>query len=116
MSSISPYEEERPWGRFRRFTLNEPSTVKVISVTEGASLSLQYHQERSEFWHIISGHPTIIIGEIVTEAKPGDEFTVPVKAIHQISAPKDEVQILEIAFGNFSEDDITRLKDNYGRA
>ncbi len=109
MSSISSYEEERPWGRFRRFTLNDPSTVKVISVHAGASLSLQYHNERSEFWHVISGHPTIRIGDTIVEAKPGDEFTVPVKAIHQIAAPKDDVEILEIAFGNFREEDITRL-------
>lgn len=116
MPAITPYEEERPWGRFRRFTQNEPCTVKIISVVAGSSLSLQYHGERSEFWHILSGHPKITIGEIVTEAKPGDEFTVPVKAVHQIEAPEGDVEVLEIAFGNFREDDITRLKDNYGRA
>lgn len=28
--------ERRPWGRFERFTLNEPSTVKIIHVEPGS--------------------------------------------------------------------------------
>ena len=29
------YEEQRPWGRFRRFTLNQFSTVKLITLNPG---------------------------------------------------------------------------------
>ena len=27
--------DERPWGGFERYTLNEPSTVKIIEVAPG---------------------------------------------------------------------------------
>ena len=44
------YEEKRPWGGFRRYTHNELSTVKVITVKPGEVLSLQYHHHRDELW------------------------------------------------------------------
>ena len=37
---------ERPWGRFEQFTLNEPTTVKTITVEPGHRLSLQRHEHR----------------------------------------------------------------------
>lgn len=109
-------EEQRPWGSFRRFTLNEPSTVKLVHVDAGKQLSLQYHNDREEFWRILDGDPTIIIGENETIAKEGDEFFVPKKTHHRIRANQNNVRILELAFGAFDEQDIVRLEDSYGRA
>jgi mannose-6-phosphate isomerase-like protein (cupin superfamily) len=106
----------KPWGRFEQFTHNETTTVKIISVNKGGSLSLQTHKNRSEFWRIISGHPSITVGEKVTIANPRDEFIIEVLQPHQLEAPADDVQVLEIAYGNFEEEDIVRIKDKYGRA
>jgi mannose-1-phosphate guanylyltransferase/mannose-1-phosphate guanylyltransferase/mannose-6-phosphate isomerase len=108
-------EVKRPWGAFRQFTANEQSTVKIITIAAGGELSLQYHNDRSEFWRIISGHPTVTIGEKVTRAKAGDEFLIAKKKQHRIKAGKDGAMFLEIAFGAFDEKDITRLADKYGR-
>jgi len=108
-------DEQRPWGSFRRFTLNEPSTVKLVTVTAGKQLSLQYHNDREEFWRVLDGNPTIIIGENETIAKEGDEFVVPKKTHHRIKANEQTVRILELAFGAFNENDIVRLEDSYGR-
>lgn len=107
--------EERPWGSFRRFTKNQPSTVKIIHVNPEKQLSLQYHNNREEFWRVLDGNPTIIIGDAETLAKPGDEFIVPQTAHHRIKANDQPVRILEIAFGDFDEQDIVRLEDSYGR-
>ena len=49
------FVEERPWGRFRQFTANEPTTVKTITVDPGQRLSLQRHQHRAELWHVLAG-------------------------------------------------------------
>lgn len=106
---------KKPWGQFDQFTYNEISTVKIISVDLGASLSLQTHAHRREFWRVISGHPEVTVGENKISAKPGDEFTIAESEPHQIEAPIDAVQILEIAYGDFDEEDIIRLKDKYGR-
>lgn len=109
-------DEQRPWGSFRRFTKNEPSTVKLVLVDANKQLSLQYHNDREEFWKVLDGNPTIIIGDTETVAKAGDEFFVPKKATHRIRANDQHVRILELAFGAFDENDIVRLEDSYGRA
>ncbi|KKU74499.1 MAG: Mannose-6-phosphate isomerase, type II [Candidatus Wolfebacteria bacterium GW2011_GWA1_47_6] len=109
-------DEQRPWGSFRRFTLTEPSTVKLVSINAGKQLSLQYHNDREEFWRILDGNPTIIIGDSEVIASVGDEFFVPKKTNHRIRANDQNVRILELAFGSFDEADIVRLEDSYGRA
>ncbi len=105
----------RPWGEFTRFTDNEKSTVKLLYVRAGEELSLQYHKYRDEFWKVVVGHPRITVGDDIRDSKPGEEFTVFAKVQHQISAPTDDVIILEISTGTFDEDDIVRIKDKYNR-
>ncbi len=107
---------EKPWGKFEQFTHNESSTVKIIYVNKGGSLSLQTHKHRSEFWKVISGSPMITIGGQISEGKAGDEFNIEAQIPHRIEAPNDDVEVLEIATGNFDENDIVRLEDKYHRA
>lgn len=111
---MNTYNEKRPWGDFTRFTLNQNCTVKIINVLKGEAFSLQYHNEREEFWHIISGVGKIIIGEKIVEFKPGDEFNIPKKTNHRLEAFED-VKFLEISLGEFKEEDIVRIEDKYGR-
>lgn len=112
---MHPTTTKRPWGSFTRYTNNELSTVKLLHVNQGEQLSLQYHNKREEFWKVISGNPDIVIGDELHNAKEGDEFNIGVKVNHRISAPKDNVVILEIAKGEFDEEDIVRIDDKYGR-
>ena len=106
---------KKPWGQFDQFTFNELTTVKILSVNKGNSLSLQYHNNRSEFWRVISGHPLVTIDIEKKIANPGDEFIINKLESHRLEAPDDNVQVLEIAYGNFDENDITRLEDKYDR-
>lgn len=106
---------EKPWGKFEQFTHNEISTVKIISVDKGGSLSLQTHEHRTEFWRVLAGHPTITIGKKQFHAKPGEEYAIGKTEPHRLEALDDAVQILEIAHGVFDEHDIVRLEDKYGR-
>lgn len=112
---MEPITTKRPWGSFTRFTNNEPSTVKLLNVNKDGQLSLQYHSKREEFWKILIGTPVIVIGDEVFYAKPGDEYMVGLGVKHRISAPNDDVLILEISRGEFDEDDIVRIEDKYGR-
>ena len=107
---------EKPWGKFEQFTHNELTTIKILSINLGGSLSLQDHGHRSEFWRVLFGHPIVTIGKTIIKAKPGDEFIIESLEPHQLEAKDDAVQVLEIAHGNFDENDIKRLKDKYGRA
>jgi len=116
MNALVPYHEERPWGDFVEFTKNTTSTVKIITVKPGQSLSLQFHNKRDEFWRVLSGSGKVQIGEETLEAVPGKEFFIPMNINHRMEASEnDHLVILEIAFGDFDEDDIIRLEDRYGR-
>ena len=116
MNGLSQYEkEERPWGNFERFTLNEKTTVKIIAVHAGEAFSLQTHEHRDEFWHILKGSGTVCVGDKSTEAKEGDEFFTPRNTEHRMEGGPEGISFLEIAFGDFDENDITRLEDRYGR-
>ena len=116
MNKVEPFEVNRPWGNFRQFTLNQSSTVKIITVKPNEILSLQSHKHRAEFWRVISGSGAFEIGENKTEVKEGDEYTVEVGQKHRVSAGPEGMAFLEIALGEFDEEDITRFEDKYGRA
>jgi mannose-6-phosphate isomerase-like protein (cupin superfamily) len=107
---------EKPWGKFEQFSHNELSTVKIISVNSNSSISLQYHNNRTEFWRVLSGNPVITRGENTVSAKPGDDFLIEKLEKHRIETKADSTQILEIAYGDFDENDIVRVEDKYGRA
>ncbi len=113
---MNPITTKRPWGSFTRFTNNEPSTVKILHINKGEEFSLQYHTHREEFWKIISGHPDIVISDKTYNPNEGEEFVIKPHTNHRISAPKDNVVVLEISKGKFDEDDIVRIEDKYGRA
>ena len=116
MEGLSNYEKEiRPWGDFERFTLNERSTVKIITLKAGEAFSLQTHQHRQEFWRVLSGSGTVTIGGDHRDAAPGNEFFIPYGTNHRAEAGQGGFVFLEIAFGEFDEGDITRLEDKYGR-
>ncbi len=105
----------RPWGSFIEFTKNKLSTVKILIVNSGEEFSLQYHKNREEFWYVLSGEPTVIIGDDKFDAKKGDEFIIKREEKHRIIAKDTDAKILEISFGEFDESDITRIEDKYGR-
>ena len=117
MEELKNYDrEERPWGSFERFTLNETSTVKIITIAPNQAFSLQKHSHRGEFWRILAGSGTLIIDEETHEGKAGMAFFVPPESTHRAQSGENGLVILEIAFGEFEETDIIRLEDRYGRA
>lgn len=107
--------QNKPWGFFRQYTHNELSTVKLICVKAGSRLSLQYHKNREEFWRVISGNPILVIGKNIIKASSGDEFFIAKEIKHRIEACNKDVYIMEISFGNFDENDIIRVEDDFGR-
>ncbi len=114
-TSFVPHTETRPWGSFTTFADNEQATAKIITVRTGEEFSLQSHAHRDEFWHIISGNGTIIIGDASSPLVVGADYAVPHDTKHRITAGTENVVFLEISRGEFDENDITRFEDKYGR-
>ena len=79
-------------------------------------LSLQYHNYRKESWEILSGYGKVTINKKTFEAKKGDKFSILEKQVHRIEAGEEGLFLIENATGtNVDEEDIIRLKDDYGR-
>jgi len=107
--------EERPWGSFERFTANEATTLKIVRVFAGKRLSLQKHTRRAEFWKVIEGSGVIRVGNDEREAQIGDEIEIPAGALHRLTGGPKGIAVLEIVFGEFDENDIERIEDDFGR-
>ncbi|MFH1256877.1 MAG: phosphomannose isomerase type II C-terminal cupin domain [Candidatus Diapherotrites archaeon] len=109
--------EKRPWGNFRRFTLNEKTTVKILTVKPKQILSLQSHKKRSEQWAALTEGITVTVGSKKTLLKKLQSIFIPKGARHRIqNNSSKEAMVLEISFGKFEENDIKRFEDKYGRA
>lgn len=107
---------ERPWGRFVTYVSNaQDVTVKVITINPSQRLSLQYHSKRSERWVCLRGEAVAEIDGTMSVLRPGQEARVPVGARHRLSAGPEGAEVLEIAHGRFTEEDIVRLQDDYRR-
>lgn len=110
------YQEQRPWGGFRRFTHNQASTVKIITVNPGQVLSLQLHRHRDELWVALDPGLQVTVGERTWRPEPYEEIYIPRRTRHRAAgAGPRPSRWLEIAFGEFDEEDIVRLEDRYGR-
>jgi mannose-6-phosphate isomerase-like protein (cupin superfamily) len=107
---------EKPWGNFEQFTHNQQSTIKVIQVRKGRRLSLQSHKKRDERWIIMSGAFKATINDEEFIATEGMQFYINREGRHRLEALKSGSKILEISFGEFDENDITRYADDHGRA
>ena len=109
---------DKPWGRFEQYTHNLPSTVKIITVAPGGTLSRQYHHRRDELWVVLDPGARVELDGRVLSPGVGEKLYIPRGTVHRLSASEGEepVRIMEISFGEFDEGDIVRLDDAYGRA
>jgi mannose-6-phosphate isomerase len=108
---------EKPWGRVVTYALNQPSSVRVITVEAGRETSVHFHRMRDETWVVLDGSIDLEIGDVTTHARSGDEFVIPAEQPHRIRCTGEgPARILEIAYGYTTEDDTQRLTDPYGRA
>ncbi len=107
---------EKPWGEFEQYTLNQKSTVKIITVAPDGMLSSQYHLERDELWVVLDDGARVELDDEVLHPQSQEKIFIPRQATHRLSAVGNKpVRVLEISFGEFDEKDIVRLEDAYGR-
>jgi mannose-6-phosphate isomerase len=114
--------QDKPWGHEIIFAAVEGKYVgKVIHVTAGNSLSLQYHLQKEETISVLAGAALIEWGPSAGSLTsqhfgPGDTIHLPPGAVHRITA------ITDLTFAETStaapgwREDVVRLEDKYGRA
>jgi mannose-6-phosphate isomerase-like protein (cupin superfamily) len=109
-------EDVRPWGKFRSYPRALVESIKIITVSPGAALSLQFHRRRCEFWVILDPGLEVTVGERVWRPRPDQEVFIPAETPHRLRclgpAPG---RVMELWLGPSDESDIVRLEDAYGR-
>ena len=107
----------RPWGHYDLIVTGENYQVKKITIKPGGGLSLQTHQYRAEHWIVVAGTAEVTKGKETFVLKSNESTYIPIGVIHSLGNPGDkDLDLIEIQSGSYlGEDDITRLKDKYGR-
>ena len=116
-SSLVGGEVLKPWGSYKTFEKGEGYLLKRMTVNPGEILSLQSHDNRSEFWYVVEGIATVECDEKIFDIKEYESANIPLKSKHRLSNNSDKVlKVIEVQIGNIlSEDDITRYEDRYER-
>ena len=109
------YVEERPWGKFEKFIENEKCTVKILYLNSNSQTSLQYHDKRDEWWKVIKGSIIIYLNDDEYRLAENESIYIGRGSKHRITNLENTSVILEISTGEFDENDIVRLKDDYDR-
>lgn len=108
-------EVVRPWGSFKQYAFNEDVTVSLMTVAAGQRLSLQSHTGRAELWIVLDDGAEVQVGETIIHPKTGDEIWIPANTKHRLASLGASARVLEVAFGNWQQADITRYADDYRR-
>lgn len=105
----------RPWGSFKQYAFNEDVTVSLMTVTAGKRLSLQSHTGRAELWIVLDDGCEVQVGEEILHPNAGDEIWIPANTKHRLASRGADAHVLEVAFGNWQQADITRYDDDFRR-
>lgn len=107
----------KPWGYELIFAKTDRYVGKILHVTRGESLSLQYHEVKDETLYVVSGELRLTVEsdgdrrELILKA--GEAFHIPPRLIHRMEAVVD-TDVAEVSTTELH--DVVRLDDRYGRA
>lgn len=108
---------EKPWGWYEEVFSETPHyKCKRLYVEPEKQISLQYHNNRKEYWTVVQGSGTVTVSDNVREIAIGDFVFVPETIVHRLKGGELGITIIEVQLGeDCSEEDIVRLQDDYGR-
>ncbi len=106
----------KPWGYEIIWARTDRYVGKILHITAGQALSVQYHERKDETVYLLSGTLKYWVktGEEMRDMqlREGDAFRITPGTIHYMEAVTD-CDVLEASTAEL--DDVIRLKDRYGR-
>ncbi len=107
----------RPWGRSDVVVQTPRFNVNRITVKPGGAFSMHMHHHRAEHWVILEGTGQITVNGKQFLLTENQSTFIPIGAEHCLENPgRIPLEVLEIQSGSYlAEDDIIRIKDQYGR-
>ena len=112
-----PRRVEKPWGHEIIWAHTDQYVGKILVIETGHRLSLQYHEIKDEWIHVLEGRLRLSLqndaGDVdVRELRPGDGAHVPVRRIHRYEAV-ETCRIIEVSTPEL--EDVVRIEDDFGR-
>jgi cytidyltransferase-like protein len=107
--------ESRQWGKFMTYYDSKEAKVKRLVIDPAKSISMQYHNSRSEFWFVESGEGILYTmtdhGEKqIKTLRKHDSYHIEVGQWHRVeNSGSEPLQVIEIQYGSeCKEEDIVR--------
>jgi hypothetical protein len=134
--NLLPDVVKRPWGYYDLFSNNVRCTTKILYVRRGECLSMQYHFKRDQLYFILDNKFVVEytdksmfdLGDMDPDeflkknmiydlGFSGSSYYFKRGHVHRVKYIGDKAigRILDVAFGVNDEEDIIRIKDEYGR-
>ncbi len=112
-----PVVVAKPWGSELIWARTDSYIGKVLFITAGQRLSLQYHESKTETIFVAEGKLLLHYGPTASEIETkelvtGEAFHVPAGLVHRFEAI-EETKLIEVSTAEL--DDVVRLVDDYGR-
>ncbi len=107
----------KPWGYELIFAHTDRYVGKILHISQGESLSLQYHEMKDETLYVVDGELKLTIehdgDRRELTLRKGEAFHIPPRLIHRMLAIVD-TDVAEVSTPELQ--DVVRLEDRYGRA
>lgn len=106
----------KPWGHETIWAETDAYVGKILHITAGQALSVQYHNVKDETVYLLAGKLIYRVWDgddpRDVDLQLGQAFRITPHTIHQMEAVTD-CDVLEVSTPHL--DDVVRLKDRYGR-
>jgi mannose-6-phosphate isomerase len=112
-----PRRIEKPWGHELVWAHADSYVGKLLVIETGKRLSLQHHEVKDEWVHVLSGRLRLTLeneaGTLETrELGPGEGAHVRVRRVHRYEAI-ETATLIEVSTPEL--DDVVRREDDFGR-
>ncbi len=112
-----PRRVDKPWGHELIWAVTDRYVGKILTIEAGKRLSLQYHEQKDEWIHVLSGKLRLVLedddGQLEERIlEPGQGAHVAAHRRHRYVAV-ERTELIEVSTPEL--DDVVRLDDDYGR-
>jgi mannose-6-phosphate isomerase len=112
-----PRHVDKPWGHESIWAWTDRYVGKILVIESGKRLSLQYHQRKDEWIHVLGGRLQLTLENEAgvvedRELGPGDSTRVRVRRRHRYAA-LERCTLIEVSTPEL--DDVVRIEDDFGR-
>lgn len=98
----------RPWGARTVLMAEQNCKIQRVSVIPKASLALQKHFHRHEYWIVVNGTARVTSGKDVMLLSENQSSLIPAGVVHRLENPGSiTLELIEIQLGDYlGEDDV----------